>query len=292
MSHNVMQVQNLIARSPQILFQETLFFKKPIAKPASIPSKKTPTESKDNDSPPRPEQLPEAANRNAETTTTPPLSNFETAKEPDSPPQNQTENPPETAEAKSAVWCYPPSGNQWLVPIVSPSEGLIYKPYAGPGPPNTGFVGPVYEGCGPIKMNFPSLMGPTYFPPYGMPMMNSPVPNPFSESWLYGRESQLSEQVSQVDPRKVPGAKGKEMEGSTGSCPSERPCSRKGGPTAPLPLFPTSPTSNPPASNQSASQSTERRTKVIKVVPHNPKLATETAARIFRSIQEERKQCD
>ena len=37
---------------------------------------------------------------------------------------------------------------------------------------------------------------------------------------------------------------------------------------------------------------TRQQTQVIKVVPHNRKSATESAARIFQSIQEERKQHD
>ncbi|XP_022714527.1 uncharacterized protein LOC111274157 [Durio zibethinus] len=41
-----------------------------------------------------------------------------------------------------------------------------------------------------------------------------------------------------------------------------------------------------------SSSTNRQRTRVIKVVPHNPRLATESAARIFRSIQEERKQYD
>ncbi|KAK0597868.1 hypothetical protein LWI29_029337 [Acer saccharum] len=43
------------------------------------------------------------------------------------------------------------------------------------------------------------------------------------------------------------------------------------------------------ASDQNA-QTNEQQSRVIKVVPHNPRLATESAARIFQSIQEGRKQ--
>jgi EARLY FLOWERING 3 protein len=39
-------------------------------------------------------------------------------------------------------------------------------------------------------------------------------------------------------------------------------------------------------------QTNEQQARVIKVVPHNRRSATESAARIFQSIQEERKQYD
>ncbi|KAI3454116.1 hypothetical protein Pfo_010779 [Paulownia fortunei] len=57
-----------------------------------------------------------------------------------------------------------------------------------------------------------------------------------------------------------------------------------------LPLFPTSPAINAPNSSPPPPKP-EHSTQVIKVVPHNARSATESAARIFRSIQEERKHC-
>ena len=56
-----------------------------------------------------------------------------------------------------------------------------------------------------------------------------------------------------------------------------------------LPLFPMV-----PAEPESVPQSLEtgQHTRVIKVVPHNRRSATASAARIFQSIQEGRKQND
>ncbi|PKI72516.1 hypothetical protein CRG98_007119 [Punica granatum] len=75
-------------------------------------------------------------------------------------------------------WAYhqqSPPKHQWLIPVVSPSEGLVYKPYPGPG-----YVGP-YNGQGPNDGQgtapfVSSFMGPAYgipthFPTYGSPMM-------------------------------------------------------------------------------------------------------------------------
>ncbi|XVE53778.1 hypothetical protein DITRI_Ditri03aG0029600 [Diplodiscus trichospermus] len=88
-------------------------------------------------------------------------------------------------------WCFHQvPGHQWLVPVISPSEGLIYKPYPGPG-----FLGSVCGGCGPFGQTsvtsayeVPSstqqgivvllgahTFGHSYFPPYGMPVINPTV---------------------------------------------------------------------------------------------------------------------
>ncbi|KAF5444798.1 hypothetical protein F2P56_033898 [Juglans regia] len=102
---------------------------------------------------------------------------------------------PVATDNKMGPWCINQSlRHQWLIPIVSPSEGLVYKPYPGPG-----FMGTAYGGCGPFSqlvpltgnlMNsaywFPGhpshhgignppgtpLVGHTYFPTHGMPVMH------------------------------------------------------------------------------------------------------------------------
>ncbi|KAE8659541.1 hypothetical protein F3Y22_tig00116962pilonHSYRG00617 [Hibiscus syriacus] len=112
----------------------------------------------------------------------------------------------ECADEKAVTWLPLPSlglsppESQWLVPVMSPSEGLVYKPYAGPCPPTAGFLAPVYGGCGPLNQtavgadflnttygvpashqhgigilpgNRPRCQ--TYFPHYGMPVTNSTV---------------------------------------------------------------------------------------------------------------------
>ncbi|KAI3741280.1 hypothetical protein L1987_58951 [Smallanthus sonchifolius] len=55
--------------------------------------------------------------------------------------------PPTVNGGKQPQWCFlppPPPGNQWLVPIRSPSEGLIYKPLAGLSPPPVSLMPSVY----------------------------------------------------------------------------------------------------------------------------------------------------
>ncbi|KAK1576792.1 hypothetical protein Q3G72_016537 [Acer saccharum] len=56
---------------------------------------------------------------------------------------------PVTRNIKPSPWC---PGNQWLISVMSPSEGLVYKPYTGPCPPTAGFVAPFYGSCGPVSL--------------------------------------------------------------------------------------------------------------------------------------------
>ncbi|KOM42187.1 hypothetical protein LR48_Vigan04g238500 [Vigna angularis] len=177
-------------------------------------------------------------------------------------------------------WCFHQSaGHQWLVPVMTPYEGLVYKPY-----PRPGFTGTDGGGCGPAPFggNFmnPAYGIPTshqgvgvspqtppgslaYFPPYGMTVMNATM----SES-----------AVDQGSTASSPGVMAQGL--STGQVAEGRDV---------LPLFPMV-----PAEPESIPRSLEtgQPTRVIKVVPHNRISATVSAARIFQSIQEERKQYD
>ncbi|KAI5435234.1 hypothetical protein KIW84_021883 [Lathyrus oleraceus] len=55
---------------------------------------------------------------------------------------------------QSSSIVYPPPPNQWLVPVMSPSEGLVYKPIIGPCPPNAGgIMTPLYGACGALSLN-------------------------------------------------------------------------------------------------------------------------------------------
>ncbi|KAH0851854.1 LOW QUALITY PROTEIN: hypothetical protein HID58_094428, partial [Brassica napus] len=82
----------------------------------------------------------------------------------------------------------PPSGGnqQWLIPVMSPSEGLIYKPHPGPGHTGSPVCGGYYGHFMPALMIMGSFMdggpppfhpgvGNGYFPPYGM--MNPYAPS-------------------------------------------------------------------------------------------------------------------
>ncbi|KAK6140879.1 hypothetical protein DH2020_025373 [Rehmannia glutinosa] len=192
------------------------------------------------------------------------------------------------------------------IPNVSKQKRLVYKPYPGPG-----FVGQSCGGCGPPGPNphygfhapppqyhFPSFppFGPHgYFNPYGMPIMNTTA---FSGSSMEQTNPNLGIQGDNSSQKN--GARldscvyvDIEVQASTASSPSEkRPSSRASRATEGknmLPLFPTSPAIG--ASSESGPEP-EGPTRVIKVVPRNGISASESAARIFRSIQEERKQYD
>ncbi|KAL4570264.1 hypothetical protein LXL04_025916 [Taraxacum kok-saghyz] len=160
-------------------------------------------------------------------------------------------------------------GHQWLIPVMSPSEGLIYKPcYPGPSPPasspmfcqsmvNHGVPQPHYQ----WPTGFPSMAPPpthNYFPPYNTTSGN--------EDTRYKSAHACNNTDVQV---------------STASSLSEN---REVLPL-PLPLFPTCPLSE-------GGGGLEPISRVIRVVPRNAQLANESVARIFKSIQDERKRQD
>ncbi|XP_058786085.1 protein EARLY FLOWERING 3-like [Vicia villosa] len=227
-------------------------------------------------------------------------------------------------------WCFNQSpGHQWLIPVMSPSEGLIYKPYPGPG-----FTGTNFGGCGPYgaspsggTFTNPSYGIPpppetppgshAYLPPYGgMPVMKAAGSesavehvNQFSARTQNHRLSEDEADCNKHNqsscnlPVQRNGAtshvmfhqRSKEFERqmSTASSPSEMPQEMSTGHVAEgrdvLPLFPMVPVEPESAPH---SLETGQQSRVIKVVPHNRRSATESAARIFQSIQEERKQYD
>ncbi|KAI4380881.1 hypothetical protein MLD38_007020 [Melastoma candidum] len=91
------------------------------------------------------------------------------------------------------------------------------------------------------------------------------------------------EKCSPVAKLKIQASKDSELQGSTGSSPRQQTES-----PAPFPAAPSAPMTDGCSQPVEAVQST----RVIKVVPHNPRSARESVARIFLSIQEERKQYD
>ncbi|EEF45821.1 protein EARLY FLOWERING 3 [Ricinus communis] len=336
--HRLIKVQRLIAGSPHLLLEESTYLGKPSMKVS--PAKKPPSENVVT--PPvhvsKRKYDPEKLNHNMEYSAENAVGKFSSVKN-GSQPSNcgpYTGNPkpvPVAADSKMAPWCFQHSlGHQWLVPVMSPSEGLVYKPYAAPG-----FMGSVCGGCrpfgpSPVTGNFmdptygvpashhphqgtmpmpgvPAL-GHGYFPPYGMPIMSSTMPGSAVEQMnYYGQAGQLSGgganivvqhpslqlQKSGSIPRvnKPRASKDTELRGSTASSPSERVQGAGNAQAAetrdPLPLFPTAPIALEGATQP---QLTNQPRGVIKVVPHNRRSATESAARIFQSIQEERKQND
>ncbi|XP_057976898.1 protein HEADING DATE 3B [Malania oleifera] len=344
--HRLIKVQRLIAGSPHLLPESNFFVGKrvlnipPVKLPPECVLEQPPLIVKPNDDCQMPISRTECMPSKA--VGKPPPLNSDTSKELATQQSNyvaHSGSQPQasmTADTKPASWCFhPPPGNQWLVPIVSPSEGFVYKPYMGSCPPTSGFMAPAYGSNGPASVNvggdvfstafgvpashhqgigiLPStLLGQTYFRPYGMPVMNQPASgsaveqvNPaFTAAGSNGQDNQLlvgdvnftmplqsscnalsgqSGAVSSYVGKFHP-SKDSELWGSMGSSPSESAQADA------LALFPMAPT--PKAIDALTQTHSKQHTQVIKVVPHNPRSATESAARIFQSIQEERKQHD
>ncbi|KAK1267594.1 Protein EARLY FLOWERING 3 [Acorus gramineus] len=101
--HRLIKIQKLIAGSPHLLLEENPY----ITRPASKVSCKAP-------------HLDFAVKSQAQIVMQ--IDDLERPKQPDNNP-------------KVNPWCFQPPANQWLIPVMSPSEGLVYKPYAGPFPP-------------------------------------------------------------------------------------------------------------------------------------------------------------
>uniref|UniRef100_A0A1J3EWR0 Protein EARLY FLOWERING 3 n=1 Tax=Noccaea caerulescens TaxID=107243 RepID=A0A1J3EWR0_NOCCA len=355
--HRLIKVQRLIAASPDVLLDDISYLGKVAAK--SYPVKKL-IPSEFMLKPPLPQvvkyrshsekidqhkmehsaenivgKLPNQVHHQPSNYNMPPyMSN---------PPASQTVNgcyfPPQPP---------PPSGGnqQWLIPVMSPSEGLIYKPHPGMG--HTGPRGPVYGGYyghfmpSPIVMGscmggggqpqfqqgggFPSP-GNGYFPQYGvMPTMMNPYGSSQQQQqqqqqqqmnqFVHSRnqhnasalntqqQSSVNEATALQQPTKPYPRVRKSRQGSTGSSPSG-PEGMISGTKSFRPFSAVDEDNNDAPEQMMTTTTTTTRTtvtqttrdgggvtRVIKVVPHNAKLASENAARIFRSIQEERKNYD
>ncbi|KAK6927310.1 hypothetical protein RJ641_005901 [Dillenia turbinata] len=341
--HRLIKVQRLIARSPNLLFEDSGHLGKPSLKSPTL--KNLPLDNivkslhetvKHTDDDKRQNNMNECSAENA--VSKPSFSSVTSVGQatnnvayPGNPPLV-----PAYGDSRTGAWCFPqPPGHQWLVPVMSPSEGLIYKPYPGPG-----FMGPFCGGCGPLGPNpmLGSFLNPAcgapasqhyqgvgvppaghgYIYPHGMPVMNPAVSasdveqvNSIAGPNTNGRSIQVSginvntTQQSSCNMRsredgagshvqKSHTSKDRELQGRIASSPSER---AHGGMidhiadgSDVLPLFPMASAANSSSGNQS--RDTGQQTRVIKVVPHNPRHAIQSAARIFRSIEEERKQLD
>ncbi|KAF5452043.1 hypothetical protein F2P56_027082 [Juglans regia] len=346
--HRLIKVQQLIAGSPHVLLENGAFLGKPSLK--DCPAKKLPSKyvvkppsyiSKCKDNSEKENHKMERSAENAVGKTS--VSSAKNGNQPSNCGHflGNSQPVPVATDNKMGSWSFHQSpGNQWLIPVVSPSEGLIYKPYPGPG-----FMGTACGGYGPFSPapltgnfmnsayggvpthpyhqgigNLPntSLVGQTYFPTYGMPVMHPAMPgsgveqvNQYAGPGLHGQtqvsvggaNSNMQHQSSCNMPNSTNGAspqvgkfqaaKDGELQGSTASSPCERPQGVGTGYTSKgedaLPLFPMA-SVVPEAAPQL--HETDQTARVIKVVPHNPRTATESAARIFQSIQEERKQYD
>ncbi|KAL5697682.1 hypothetical protein ACHQM5_028801 [Ranunculus cassubicifolius] len=351
--HRLIKVQKSIAGSPHLLLDHTAYLTKPIK---AVPAKKQSAAEYLLEAPPqivkqrvethKPAQITESAAENAfAKSSAPSISggvNREHVNQQSSHGQHH-ENPtpsqpppPHAADTSKPNWSFqPPAGNQWLVPVMTPSEGLVYKPYSGPCPPASGFMAQMYGGCGPMAMGgefpnpynmpianphhqgmgvypHPSQYPQPYFSPYAMPMMNPVISassvehsNPFAGAQSHGHADRISTGEVNINTNTPPRAsrniptRRSEIQGSTASSPGEK-AQRDGSSIVSdkrdaLPLFPMAPAPPPDPEIHPEIQtlnSDHPHRRVIKVVPHNPRSATESAARIFQSIQEERQQYD
>uniref|UniRef100_A0A2P2LS79 Protein disulfide-isomerase n=1 Tax=Rhizophora mucronata TaxID=61149 RepID=A0A2P2LS79_RHIMU len=335
--HRLIKVQKLIAESPHLLLQDDIYVGQ--GSPKVSPVKKLPSEYtteqpclilKPAVRSQRPHSNTELADENGVRKAPHAAINNKASKGVPAPQSNQKSHsgsaPPLAmpTNAKPIPWCVHPPGNQCLVPVMSPSEGLVYKPYTGPFPPTAGFMAPFYGGCAPMSIapgngDFSDYclpashqdgigivsrtpLGQNYISAYGLPFTNPSISgssieqiSPFSRA--HSKDNELSvENIDSVFPRrssssmpsqasrvicagKYQASKGSDIQGSTASSPSEK---AKGNE---LPLFPTEPTV---LTSDQNSQTNKQYAHVVRVVPHNPRSAMESAARIFQSIQEER----
>jgi EARLY FLOWERING 3 protein len=232
-----------------------------------------------------------------------------------------TSNPPVMPAApdnKQNKWCMNPPQNQWLVPVMSPSEGLVYKPYAGPCPPVGSLLAPFYANCtlsrlpstpyGVPMPHQPQHIAPAgapamhmnYFPPFSVPVMNPGAPASEVEQGSHAAVLQphgRAEQQSLIScimshPSGIwrfHASRDSEPQASSASSPFDR-IQVQGDGSGLVSVFPSAPAQN--AHPQPSSGSRDQQNHVIRVVPHDAQTASESAARIFHSIQMERQQND
>ncbi|CAI9759630.1 unnamed protein product [Fraxinus pennsylvanica] len=322
--HRLIKVQRLIATSPHLLLEDTAYLDKPMK---ISPAKKLPldyiakvppniSKRKSNSEKPNTEIECSAENTVGKTT----LSSMQNGSQPLTcwPFLGNPLSPAASGDHNSEPWYFNQAqGHQWLIPVMSPSEGLVYKPC-----PRPGFMGPV---CGPPGLapwmssfltpgygvpasnhqyqvpSFPPAGPQGYFPTYGMPITNpafsgSSVEHTNHFNVQHQNSCNMLRQMNEAVPNviKLHAAKNNELQTSTASSPTDRPqCSREGHAmvgTNAFQLFTSSPVNVPDCNIQSPEP--ESPARAIKVVPRNARSATESAARIFQSIQEERKRCE
>ncbi|PIN16839.1 hypothetical protein CDL12_10493 [Handroanthus impetiginosus] len=336
--HRLIKVQKLIAESPHLLLEDSAYLNKPSK---ALPRKKLPLSYAVKAMPnvPKPKGDSEKQDHKKEFSAE---NTVERASLP-SAQKSSTNVPPPSISSDHNPQPWPFSqlqGHQWLIPVMSPSEGLVYKPHPGPGfigqacgppipnPMMSNFVSPAYGVPAPPAQYHMSSFPPAgYFPPaYGIPIMNpssfsgssveqmtppsmqglfshhssSTMPsqrnrNVLDDSNTLGSEFPKRRNGTVPDyPSTLP-SQDKEIQASAASSPAEGQSSHKATNVVEgrnvLPLFPTAPAISPSGSCPQV-PTLDHPIRVIKVVPHNARSASESAARIFQSIQEERKQYD
>ncbi|KAG9157312.1 hypothetical protein Leryth_004955 [Lithospermum erythrorhizon] len=341
--HKLIKVQKLIAESPHLLLEDIGHIAKSVV---SSDVKKLPLEyiikPPSNISKHRSdfERTNRKRDRSAENVGNASLSSVQKDSQPSEYKRFSSRVPlaPNAGEPHMGSWSsYPSQAHQWLIPVMSPTEGLVYKPYSGHG-----FTGPVYGGPGapcstPGSGNFqppgygvlashhqyPGMGGPPYippanphgyFPPYSMPVTNAVSNNHNVDHMDHPTMQSLQRQMSggganfsvqRQDSLRLPSQNSgadftamksnepiaSEVQISTASSPVEKAQAQS------TVLDNTIEGNNPPSHFDIPSITTngpkgDQQARVIRVVPHNRRSATESVARIFRSIQEERKHLD
>lgn len=283
------QVQRSFAGSPHLLVEDGAYLGKPskgtFAKKLSLEFiiKPSPNTVKHKDDSNKPSHNMECSAANADGKTS-----FSSVQNECQASSYKPLSTPFVSDAKTSPWGFhqPPS-QQWLIPVMSPSEGLIYKPYN----PGHGFISPLCGGCGlppgtnPMMGNFvnPAYCVPSSHhpyqgfgvPPYGMPFVDGAISNVVKP-----RATKERSELQGISTASSPtvGARGITVSPTTG------------GRNA-LPHFLTSQAVHVPAEAPQL-HVTDKPARVIKVVPRNAMSTTESVARIFQSIQEGRKQGD
>ncbi|XP_062180662.1 ELF3-like protein 2 [Phragmites australis] len=337
--HRLIKVQKLIAASPHLLIEGD-----PCLGKALVASKKRlagrnvekqlPSSKNKDDVQPTPQQLEYSKDNTEGSQPSPSQDDVVGVQHENHAATNGAvgSNPPTMLTAsdnKQNSWCTPPPPNQRLVPVMSPSEGLVYKPYTGPCPPAGSFLAPFYASCTPVSlpsaagdfMNSaysipmlqqqqqmgvpgPPTMPPMYFPPFSMPVMNTAAsasaveqvshvaasqPNGHKEqnSRSSCNMSHLRSEALSAGTWRFHAQRDGELQGSSASSPFDR---QQGEGRGPAPPFPAS--SAGIGQPQPSSGSRDNTGSVIRVVPHTARTASESAARIFQSIQMERQQND
>nr|BAL49859.1 self-incompatibility locus early-flowering 3 [Fagopyrum esculentum subsp. esculentum] len=190
----------------------------------------------------------------------------------------------------------------WPCPFLS-SEGLVYKPYPGPYPPNAAsFTTHLFGSCGPMIVR-PGGGSYIRHTAYGIPhaaqqgkelvpgipiKMSFLDPCDFSSTNLSPWEHEVVKDMSSshqkgvfCSDRTVPRSNEGDRQGSTGSSSVGR------GSLDTLHPFPLELVG---AQELESGIGNEKLTRAIKAVPCDGRLASESAMKIFRSIQKERKQ--
>ncbi|KAL0354597.1 UNVERIFIED_CONTAM: protein EARLY FLOWERING 3 [Sesamum radiatum] len=225
------------------------------------------------------------------------------------PTPKPSPTPPTNFNPKVAPWCFHPPGNQWLATAESPSEGLIHEPYKGPGPPTPSIFGPVFGHQQPVNLStmgktvcgVPAVdlqgirrfsggaFGESCLRPYVMPPINphSPLLDLNQTTPFTGAQPAGPDKGSLTfDASLAVSCKRSCNMASKSSLVVLDSGENLHGPRVDQwqedALFPTR--TAVLCSKDQYNQSLQ----VIKVVPHDPKSARESAARIFQSIQEER----